>query len=298
MMKKCVFAACMLAACLFTSNLSNAQTQDSLLVVIETIDDNEYIGKIVEQNDETITLQTINLGRLVLQKAAIKTIKGTKPGNFVNGQYWFENPHPSRYFWGPSGYGLRKNEGYYQNIMVFFNQVSYGITDNFSMGVGTIPTFLFGAGFVPFWVTPKISIPIKEDVLNASLGGLYFNALGSEADLEGGVGLLYGTLTLGSRDKNMTLGLGYGYDGSGLAKTPAISLSGMARVGRKAYLMTENYIIPFDGEVVGAISFGGRHVGRRLAIDYGLIAPISSDGIPAALPWVGIVVPFGNTIRH
>lgn len=299
MMKKCMIAAWMFAACLFTSTFATAQTQDSLLVAIETIDDNEYIGTIVEQTDEVITLQTINLGRLSLQKSAIKNIKAVKKGSIVNGQYWFDNPHPTRYFWGPSGYGLKRGEGYYQNIWVTFNQVSYGFTDNFSLGVGTFPVFLFGVNFIPFWITPKISIPIKEDKLNASAGALYFNAVGTDAgDLDGGVGLLYGTFTIGPKDKNLTLGLGYGYDGSGLAKSPAISISGMTRVGRKAYLMSENYILPIEGEVVGILSVGGRHVGRRLAIDYGLFAPISSDGIPGAFPWLGIVVPFGKTQMH
>jgi len=58
--------------------------------------------------------------------------------------------------------GLHKGEGYYQNIWVFWNQASFGVTENFSLGFGIIPLFLFGgeAGqYSPIWVVPKLSYP-------------------------------------------------------------------------------------------------------------------------------------------
>ncbi|MEZ5070324.1 MAG: hypothetical protein R2751_04985 [Bacteroidales bacterium] len=35
--------------------------------------------------------------------------------DLVEGEYWFSNPHATRYFFGTNGYGLEKGEGYYQN---------------------------------------------------------------------------------------------------------------------------------------------------------------------------------------
>jgi hypothetical protein len=73
-------------------------------------------------------------------------------------------------------------------------------------------------------------------------------------------------------------------------------LSGMTRVGKKGYLLSENYYLGFGGgSSIGIISFGGRSVQKRLAIDYGLILPLGTDiDSFIAIPWLGITVPFGN----
>jgi hypothetical protein len=70
----------------------------------------------------------------------------------------------------------------------------------------------------------------------------------------------------------------------------------MTRVGKKTYLLTENYLIGAGGSSFGLISAGGRSVQKKLAIDYGLVFPIGMDiGSFIAIPWLGIAVPFGNT---
>ena len=53
-------------------------------------------------------------------------------------------------------------------------------------------------------------------------------------------GLGYGALTVGNRDKNLTLGAGWAFADSEWANSPTLTLSGMTRVGRKTYLLTEN----------------------------------------------------------
>ena len=47
---------------------------------------------------------------------------------------------------------------------------------------------------------------------------------------EGGLaGVLYGVATFGSRDRNLTLGVGFGFSENGWADTPTFSLGGMTR---------------------------------------------------------------------
>ncbi len=187
--------------------------------------------------------------------------------------------------------GLKKGEGYYQNIWVLFNQVSYGVTNYFSIGAGIVPVFLFGGGATPVWITPKFSIPVVKDKFNVGVGALVGTVIG---EAETGFGLLYGLTTAGSRDMNITLGAGYGVSGSGWAKSPVISLSALARTGAKGYLMTENYYFNIDGEALVLLSAGFRYVIKKAGIDFGLVMPVQEDLTFFAIPWLGVTIPFGN----
>ena len=161
------------------------------------------------------------------------------------------------------------------------------------MGVGIVPLFLFAGAPTPVFITPKVTMPLVKEKFNLGLGGLFATVLGEGPSF----GLAYGTLSIGSRDHNLAIGAGWGFSNDGgWTERPAIMLSGMTRVGKKGYLLTENYYLGFGGESsIGIISFGGRSVQKRLAIDYGLILPVGTDiGSFVGIPWLGITIPFGN----
>lgn len=268
-------------------------TDTSQMVLVKTRDGNRYMGHIVSQDAAQMVLKTDQLGVVSLQKDQLVQIKTIRKQEIVDGEYWPENPHATRYLFGPNGYGLRKGEGYYSNTWIFFNQLSYGFTDNFTVGAGVIPLFLFAGAPTPIWITPKFSIPVKKDVVNLGVGGLFATVLGGE-DV-GTFGIAYGQLTLGSRDRNVNFGLGYGYAGSEWANTPTLSFSGVYRAGKRFALLSENYLFDTGENNVFLLSAGGRYLGDRLAIDGALILPTQTDGELFAIPWLGISVPFGNT---
>ena len=173
-----------------------------------------------------------------------------------------------------------------------FNQVSYGATNYLTLGAGVVPLFLFAGSPTPFWITPKLAIPIVKDKINLSAGMILGYLLGEDF----GFGIGYGAVTVGGRDRNLTLGAGWAYADSRWAESPTLTLSGMTRVGKKTYLLTENYYIGTGNSSLGLISLGGRSVQKRLAVDYGLVFPVGADiGTFIAIPWLGIAVPFGNT---
>jgi hypothetical protein len=274
----------------FTEGLQAQATADTSLQRIETRDGNEYIGRIVSENDEVIVLRTANLGEITLRKSDIRYREKVDSKRMLSGEYWSDNPQSTRYFWAPNAYGLKKGEGYYQNVWIFFNQVAVGVTDHFSIGAGMVPLFLFAGAATPMWITPKFSFPLVKDKVNISVGALAGYVVGEE---DAGFGLLYGTSTFGSRDHNVSVGLGYGYAGDELGKTPAISLSGMTRISPKWYLLSENYYIGGEEDGVGIISMGARAmIGKKVGLDFGLFAPIAPDIEVFALPWLGITVPF------
>jgi hypothetical protein len=262
------------------------------LYVVKMNDDNEFIGSIVSQNAEVVVLKTASLGEITIQKKNVRSITPLEKGQVVAGQDWFENPHTTRYFFGANGYSLRRGEGYYQNTWIFLNQVSYGVTNNITIGAGIVPLFIFAGASTPVWITPKVAFPIVKDKVNVGAGAFLGTVLGEE---DTGFGLLYGSTTFGPRDRNISLGIGYGFVDGEWADTPAISVSGMVRTGKKFAFMMENYFVD-TGDETGAISLlGGRFIGKRIAVDAALALPISEfDEEFIAVPWLGINVPFGN----
>jgi len=270
---------------------AQGETDSTSLTRVEMNDGNEFIGHIVSQDTSILILKTEKLGQLTFNKRDIVKITPINPAAIKKGEYWFENPQSTRYLWSPDGYGLKKGEGYYQNIWVLFNQVSYGVTNYFSIGAGILPVFLFGGGETPVWITPKFSIPVVKDKFNVGAGALVGTVLGASGT---GFGLLYGLTTVGSRDMNISLGVGYGVSGSGWAKSPLISLSALARTGARGYLITENYYINMNGETLVLLSAGYRWVIKKAGLDFGLVMPITADLTFIALPWLGLTIPFGN----
>lgn len=269
-------------------------TDSTQLTSIETKDGNEFVGYVVQNETDVLVLKTAQFGEVKIRKTDIRYIRPVNTKQIVGGEYWYDNPYATRYFFGPNGYGLRKGEGYYQNAWIFFNQVSYGFTDNFTLGVGLIPTFIFGGAPTPVWITPKVSIPLKKDQVNLGVGGIFATVLGEE---DASFGIAYGALTLGSRDRNINFGLGYGYSGDGWANTPTVTLSGMYRTGKKFALLTENYLFDAGEESYVLMSFGGRFIGKHVAIDAGFFIPTQTDGELILIPWLGVNVPFGHPSR-
>jgi hypothetical protein len=266
--------------------------------MIETTDGNEFTGTLLHEDSTGVILQTAIYGELHIPSAHMKKRKEIRSDLLVGGEYWFGNPHATRYFFGPNGLGLKKGEGYYQNTWIFLNQVNYGITNYLSLGGGILPLFLIAGSPTPVMVTPKLSVPVVRDKLNLGAGLLFAHVLGDGSSF----GIAYGATTIGSRESNLTLGAGWGfsaYDSQwDWSDRVTLMLSGMTRVGKKTYLLTENYYLSLGaGESFGIIMLGGRSVQKRLAIDYGLVLPVGTDlGEFIAIPWLSITLPFGKTV--
>jgi len=268
------------------------QTDQKILLRVETNDGNEYLGEIISRDSVKLRLKTEVLGEIDIP--ILKIIKETfvESGRIINGQLWFENPQSTRYFWAPNGYGLKKDEAYFQNIWVLFNQIGYGFSDNFSIGIGTIPLFLFAGAPTPVWITPKFSVPVVENQFNLGIGAMIGTVL---VEKNTSFGILYGISTFGSKDNNFSLGIGYGFAGGEMAKTPVINLSGMARTGSRGYFLMETHIVTADGETAAIATIGGRRIIKKSGLDFGFSIPIGMGAESfVAMPWLGITIPFGN----
>lgn len=289
----------LIIASLFLSLISlratgqTVQIEDSTRTyIIRTLDKNVFTGVIIYKDLEVITLETDEYGNINIKLSNINSIDEVKPNEVVNGKVWPNNPQSSRYFWAPSGYGIEKGEVYYQNIWVLFNQFSFGVTDYFSISAGLVPLFLFAGTSTPVWVVPKFSIPAIRDKLNFGAGVLAGTILGEP---ESGFGILFGDVTVGGRNRNATLTVGYGFAEGESSNGITINLSAFNRISKNVYLITENYLIYSEGQAIGAVSFGGRSIINHIGVDYALVLPYGTElDLNFVLPLLGITLPLSK----
>jgi hypothetical protein len=265
---------------------------DTITYRIETNDGSTFVGHIIEEDSQALTLKTTAYGEIKIPHKNIKSKVTTNENRKGDREFWLPNVQSSSYFLVPNAYGLKKGSAYYKNVWILFNQFTYGITDNFSIGAGTVPLFLFGGSSTPFWITPKLSIPLVQDQINIAAGALLGTVAGED---HASYGLLYGTSTFGSRDQNVSLGLAYGFADDEWMNIPVINISGMFRTGPKGYFITENHMITSDGEVGVTLSAGGRSIIRNVSLDYSLWIPFGPDQDSfVAIPFLGLTVPIGR----
>ncbi len=280
--------------CLLAPLPAHAQDADSTdappLYRVETTDGQTLLGTIVSESDDTVVLDTRGVGVVRLPRAEIERMTRVDPDHFRDGTYWYPNPQSTRYLFAPNALGLPRGEGYYQNTWILLNNVNYGLSENLSVGAGTVPVFLFGVDALPLWVLPKVSVSGPQDRYHVAGGAVLGGVLGRDG---GGTGLLYSSATVGSRDDNLTLGVGYGYTDGSLAETPLFNISGMTRISPSFYLLSENYVIPGD-EGGTLISAGLRWAPENFAVDFALVRPLSESLDIVGLPWLGVTIPFGN----
>jgi len=271
-------------------------TIDTLRVYrIETRDGNTYTGTVISENSNFVILKTEKLGELKIPVSDIESreeLKGTQRGG---DSYRLLNPQSSRYFLAPSGYGLAKGEAYYQNIWVLFNQFSYGFSNNFSVGLGLVPLFLFDGTATPVWLIPKISIPLKKQSFHLGAGAFLGTIIGEESDF---FGLLFGTATLGNPHNNFSFGMAYGFVGDELVDIPVFNLNFMTRLSPRSYFISENHFVSAAGKTSFVFSLGGRSIFRRVGLDYSLWIPVASEmDTFFALPFLGVTVPLNRKSR-
>jgi hypothetical protein len=183
---------------------------------------------------------------------------------------------------------LGRGEGYYSNTYLFFNGVSRGVTDNFSIGgnMTVIPSTTQQLGYL----TPKLGVYSSEN-LNVGVGALLgYNGFGSN-NRERQFGMLYSVATVGSADVSATGGIGWGYQGSAMAKTPALMIGGAARVARRMALVTENYYVSSASESYTLLGYGFRFFGEKISVDLAFLNS-AKDAVFPGIPFVSFAVKF------
>lgn len=256
--------------------------QDTTLFRIETKDGNVYFGVLSGQEGDKILLQTKSLGIIRVATSDIRSMTSVSAGSDEE-KTGNPNFHTANYFNLPNGYGMRKGEIYYKNSMLAINHLAIGITDRLSVGAGMIPLFLFGSDFSPYWVIPKYVVPVVPEKVNLAFSGILGGVTGIPAS---STTILQGAATFGSRDRNVSGGLAYGFFDGRLYSIPVVTLEGMIRSADNHYFMGEAFVA--DGWVYGFL--GGRWHFGNATIDYG-VAILQTEFEATGIPWGSLMIP-------
>jgi small nuclear ribonucleoprotein (snRNP)-like protein len=249
--------------------------KNSERVVVKMNNGDEFRGKIIKRDQNSIVLETTN-GTLNLISSNVRSIDL----DLYKGKFRFPNSNETRYFFGPSAIPIKKGKGYYQNVLLTSNFVNYGLTKNFSFGGGV--EFISLLLRNPIWfLTPKVGFKVSE---RSHVGG---GIIMAGFSTEGTATLGYGVYTFGSSESNLTIGAGYGLISGQFSNRPTIMVSGTHRVGNNFALLTENYFIPIGTATRYNGIFGFRTLAPKNSFDFGLIViPEILDVIPA-IPFIG-----------
>ncbi|HEX8516360.1 MAG TPA: hypothetical protein VF868_09195 [Bacteroidia bacterium] len=285
--------------------ISNTRLEFGEDVKVFTLVDGSIItGKIINKNPETTVVETRDLGTITLPAAKIRNVRALEESKITEeGKIWFRNPNCTRYLFAPSAIQLKKGEGYYQNIYGAGNAVNFGLNDHITVGGGL-------AGPLGAYINAKVGFKLGKLVHvggGAIVGNGFFPVNGNNL----GVGLGFAVVTIGNYDNNITVGTGYGFLNSGgttgLQEKPLFVANGMARVGKKFALVTENWVVnvqgdPFDRGINADshyetfFSYAFRYMGQRSTLDAGFLNTpgLISKGWYIGIPYIGFVIRFGN----
>ena len=290
MKTKFIFVVILAVIMVIPGKIWSQRTKKKREVRIETIDGTVLTGKVKKQNDNYILLISKNIGEFKVYKDKIRKIEYLDESEFTD----FIKPHGhkdnrSRYFITSSAYNLRKGETFYSNTWIFFNDINYGLTNNFSIGGGIIPLFLFNGADSPIWVSAKLSLPIVKNKFNISTGLSGWTVLGDETDIEAAMAANV-TATIGSPINNGSLSIYILFNEKGVSE-PLLDLKGKFKISSRSFIMGEMYFFVeddkfFPGAFLGLIGMRTMFMGG-LDLDYGLFVPVGDEG-NILLPYLGI----------
>jgi hypothetical protein len=254
---------------------------------LELNDGSSVIGRVASIGEGRFVFRSTSGVEMTVDVSAVRSLKPVS-GRVVNGEFWREDPNPTRLFFGPTGRSLKRGEAYIGVYEVLLPFVQVGLTDRLSIGAGT--PLVFGDFERPFWVTPKFQV-IQHGSTSASVGVMHFLNIDDEAH----IGIAYGVVTQGTADSAVTVGAGYSYarwddddfgddDNAGSA---VLMVGGEHRVTKRLKLVTENYVFKGGGFVSGGL----RLFGEKLSADFGLVLPLFDDA-RVLIPMINIVRKF------
>lgn len=285
--------------------IKNMSLQYGDQVRVFTLRDGTIVtGKIINKTAAVTVVETKELGVLNLPQAKIMSVRELEEATITEkGKIWFKNPNCTRYLFAPSAIPLKKGEGYYQNIYGAGNAVNFGVNSHITIGGGLI-------GPLGAYINAKVGFKLGENLHiagGALLGNGFFPVNGNNL----GLGLGFGVITIGNYDHNITVGAGYGiinrYGTTEMMDKPMYVANGMARLGKKYALVTENWVVnvqgdPFDrGISAGShyetfFSYAFRYMGQRSTLDAGFLNTpgLINKGWYIGIPYIGFVIRFGN----
>lgn len=254
-------------------------------------DGSTLAGRITAVGETEITFAA-QVGDITIAIDQIVEIKEFAADKIKEGKYWFPNPNRTRLYFAPTGRMLKAGQGYFSDIYILFPSVSFGITDNFTLGGGFSLFPGLDVSEQLFYIMPKIGMNVAD---NISLAGsaMIIRLPSDQLDIENTreeatvIGVIFGSATIGSDDASLTGGLGFGYVDDDIADKPAVLLGGEYRIARRLSLVSENWVFPEVDQPI--ISYGVRFFGESIAVDLAFFNVLDNDAIFPGIPFIDFV---------
>jgi len=262
----------------FAQDTQSTTTNNTKYVRLILQNGGMYEGEVLEIDESTFLISTLLLGNMRITKtdiASITYISADEVGqmNMSSNRTGDINPQATRYFFAPSAMQLKKGEGYYQNAWLIYNQVSYGISNNLTIGMSMTPVGTGG--------TVKFGLDISDN-FHISAGGIAIIPFWDDEP----VGIGFANMTFGNERKNISIAYGNAFSDDG--NEHMLNVSGMLELNYRMWLITENYFLAD----ISIISVGFRRASnKRDALwDFSMIALPQEE--VAGIPWISCTIPF------
>jgi len=293
-MKKLLFSCLFLC---FTFSLAEGQIKDPKIevsknrskLIVYTKTGEIYKGYFKIQNKDFLELETENLGTIRIPTERIKKIESLGEESEVEEEEEakLDQVNPVRYMVGTSAFNYEKGVNYIRNNPMTYHR---GITDNFSMGVGTSLWALVLR--VPvIYINPQFTTQLRKN-LHYKIGLDAFAGTSLEAGEGAAAAILNTGMTIGNSDLNLTGTVYLGAISEVERLNPFYSLAGMARISRKLMIVSEGFYIPteFEGDLA-FIFYGGRYLTESASYDLGFFFNQEiADIIPLGIPFFAVTI--------
>ena len=259
--------------------------------VVRLRDGSSLVGRILSVTPDSIRVRLAQ-GEVTLSRGGIAQVQQVAPASIKNGVYWFENPHATRLLLSSTAFPMEKGTGYYSNTWLALHTFATGLTDRFTLGGGLAWFPGVGLDETFYYVLPKYTV-VNRDRTKLAIGALAAlipQGAGDDDGVPASIGILYGVGTTGSRDSNLSLGLGWGYQGNDFGKNPVVMIGGQHRFHRRMSLISENWFVPIDGETEGVVSYGLRFLGESITVDLAWVSVLGEEF--NGIPWLGFAFRF------
>lgn len=276
--------------------LDSVRLSDTTVVYeLTLVDGSRIVGRIQMLTADSVRIAS-SVANITVARSTVRLVNEHAASALRGGALWWENPHPTRLLFAPTAIPLRRKEVYVADFWIFFASAAVGVTDRFTIGGGStlVPGLDFNENI--FYLLPKLTV-VKTPKFNLALGALAAHlGVGKSDDIYStaqsrSLGVLYGVATAGSRESNLSLGAGWGYAEDKISNRPVLTIGGQHRLAKRVALISENWILPFEGNGSGFISYGVRLVGEKISIDLAL-GNIPKEFFFPGIPLVGVAFKF------
>ena len=212
---------------------------------------NSFIGQLLSFDGEIFEFLLKNGSVIKYPKNEVSVIQiENSPGFSANknrkkvhvGKQYYYNPQ--RVFFSPSAFTLEKGVTEFRNTMVLHNTIDYGVSENLTIGAGLSTVLVANAvsGKVKFGGSLTDHFHIAAGVQ----GLVLLPAFGEDAQT---IALLYGAISVGTKDKFLSISVGMGRNDYDNENTAGITIGGSMRTSENWRIYMEYiYFDPVEAE--------------------------------------------------